>query len=476
MPDLHFMKSSQFPFILLFVSPILLANPFADPVSFERLSQAVGFEQKFAKKSADLTASPKAVLSLPNPQSLEAQINQAIIEQQWQRLPTLLQAYQQQSHYDITLVHYALGAFYYGQQRYPEAIEHYQAVLAQQPTLAYPRFDLGVMLYENQQYRQATEQLTMAKANLALPMQQLTERYLARMAEEQSWQPDFSLQYVRTDNVNNASSSSVVNINGRQFVKDKTALPQSAEGFRYGIGVSKAHNLAGNHYLNGSVHYSGVYYWDNQDYSEQSLRFSLGYQYRNAKMGLGVTPFIEQNWLGSPRYSRQFGTTLHGYRYLTQKWIVSSRLTHSQKRYHDSLTASRYNGFQNSGALTLRWQAVRSWQIFASIEANRDQTKEKASSSHKIGGTLGVIYRWKNWGSELSGGYAKRNFEGKHYLYGYKRVDNEYRANWSLWNKQWTWKGLMPKLNFSYVKIRSNMPDFYSRKTGEWFLTVEKRF
>ncbi|MDO9989328.1 hypothetical protein Q7422_10060 [Glaesserella parasuis] len=44
------MKSSQFPFILLFVSPILLANPFADPVSFERLSQAVGFEQKFAKK------------------------------------------------------------------------------------------------------------------------------------------------------------------------------------------------------------------------------------------------------------------------------------------------------------------------------------------------------------------------------------------------------------------------------------------
>ncbi|MFK5080777.1 surface lipoprotein assembly modifier [Glaesserella parasuis] len=126
--------------------------------------------------------------------------------------------------------------------------------------------------------------------------------------------------------------------------------------------------------------------------------------------------------------------------------------------------------------MTLRWQAVRSWQIFASIEANREQTKEKASSSHKIGGTLGVIYRWKHWGSELSGGYAKRNFEGKHYLYGYKRVDNEYRANWSLWNEQWAWKGLMPKLNFSYVKIQSNIPDFYSRKNGEWFLTVEKRF
>lgn len=50
MPDLHFMKPSQFPFIFLLTSPILLANPFADPVSFERLSQAVGFEQKFAKK------------------------------------------------------------------------------------------------------------------------------------------------------------------------------------------------------------------------------------------------------------------------------------------------------------------------------------------------------------------------------------------------------------------------------------------
>ena len=153
-----------------------------------------------------------------------------------------------------------------------------------------------------------------------------------------------------------------------------------------------------------------------------------------------------------------------------------SRLIHSQKRYHDRLTASRYDGFQNSGVLTLRWQPGQFWQFFASFEVNREQTKEKASSSHKFGGTLGIIYRWKNWSIELSGGYAKRYFEGKHYLYGYKRVDNEYRANWSLWNEQWTWKGLMPKLNFSYVKIHSNMPDFYSRKNGEWFLTVEKRF
>ncbi|MGX3021573.1 surface lipoprotein assembly modifier [Ursidibacter sp. B-7004-1] len=470
------MKSSKFSFIFLLTSPILSANPLADPVNFERLSQAVGFEQPFAKKSADLTASPKVALPLVNPHNLEAQINQAIIEQQWQNLPILLQHYQQQSHYDTTLVHYALGAFYYSQQRYPEAIQHYQAVLNQDPTLAYPRFDLGVMLYENQQYKQAIEQLTMAKADLAPAMQDLAERYLAKMEKEQGWQPDFIVQYVRTDNVNNASSSSIVNINGRQLVKDKDSLPQSAEGFRYGIGISKSHNLKSNHYLNTSLHYNGVYYWNNQDYSEQSLRFSLGYQYRNAQMSLGITPFVEQNWLGNPRYSKQFGATLHSYRYLTSKWRVSARLTHLQKRYNDYLTASRYDGFQNSASLTLRWQAVRSWQFFASIDVNRDQTKEKASSSHKFGGELGVIYRWKSWGTEFRSSYAKRHFEGEHYLYGYKRADKEYRANWSLWNEKWAWKDLMPKLNFSYIKIHSNMPDFYSRKNGEWFLTVEKRF
>ena len=38
------------------------------------------------------------------------------------------------------------------------------------------------------------------------------------------------------------------------------------------------------------------------------------------------------------------------------------------------------------------------------------------------------------------------------------------------------WKGFMPKLNYRYRKIDSNIPEFYSRKSGEWFLSVERSF
>lgn len=470
------MKALTFLVCFLSLSPLLFANPYADPVDFDALpKQAVRFEPPFAKRSTKTTALAQT-LPVQHLSALAQQVNQAIMRQQWQRLPTLLQAYQQQPNYDLTLVHYALGVFYYAQQQYPQAITHYQAVVEQYPQLAYPRFDLGVILAENHQYKQATTQLTLAKSGLAPQTQSLAEYYLAQIAERQDWQPEFNLQYIRTNNVNNASSSPVVNLNGRQIPKDQTALPQSAEGVRYGIGLSKTYNLSGNHYLNSSLSYSGVYYWDNRDYSEQSLRFSAGYQYRSAKMSVGVSPFIEQNWLGSSRYSQQFGLSLHSFRQLTSNLTASMRLTHSQKRYQDNLVASRYNGFQNNGALMLHWQAVKNGQFFARFDVNREQALEKASSSHKFGGTFGMIYRWRNWETELSGGYAKRFFEGDHYLYLRKRTDQEYRINWALTNTQWAWKGFTPKLHFNYLNIRSNMPDFYSRKNHEWFITVEKLF
>ncbi|QLB41195.1 surface lipoprotein assembly modifier [Mannheimia pernigra] len=465
----------KYTLLLPLFSPFVLAETViehnADPVSFERHSQAVKFEQTFAKKPQKMTA----YLPENSPdQTLEEQINTAILRQDWQYLARLLQDYSKQTNTDPLLLDYGLAALAYAEKDHHKAIFHYRQLLAKKPELVYPRFDLALILAENQQFREAESEFR----QLTLPpdLRQIAEQTQRQIAESERWQPDFYLQYTQTDNVNNASDSSIVNVNGRIFRKDPQSLPQSAKGVKYGVGLGKMQNIGGNHFVGADFRYDGVYYWNNQDYNEQSLSISPNYSYRTARYRLGISPFLEQNWLGSRRYNYQFGANLNAWRAVNEKWSVSSRFTHLQKRYFEPLTASRYNGYLNQIGLGVQLQAVKNWRFFANLDGSREIAREKAQSSNKFLVKIGAVYQGERWAMQANIGFGKRYFADPHYLFGYKRVDKEYQANISVWNRHWHWQGIVPKLNFRYQKMDSNIADFYSRENKSLFFTLEKLF
>lgn len=465
-----FLFFSIFPKIAL-AETVLELN--RDPVEFERYSQAGQFEQNFAKNLPKPTAYP--VEMLPS-QNLEQQINHAILSQDWQNLERLLADYSNQAGSDPLLIDYAAAALAYAQKDHSAAILHYQSLLAKNPDLLYPRFDLALILVENQQFRQAELALSEIMPKLPAELAQLATQNLAYIAENERWQTDFYLQYTQTDNVNNAASSPTVNVNGRIFQKDAESLPQSAKGVKYGLGLSKNQNVAGNHFIGLDLRYDSIHYWDNREYREQSLSFSPNYSYRTARYRWGFSPFIEQNWLGSRRYNYQFGATLNGWRAVNEKWSLSSRFTHLQKRYIEPLTASRYNSYLHQVGFGTQWQAARKWRFFANLDGSREIAREKAQSSNKWFARIGALYQSEQWATQANIGYGKRYFADNHYLFGYKRQDKEYQVNAAVWNRKWQWQGIVSKLNFRYQRIDSNIPDFYSRKNQEWFITLEKLF
>lgn len=462
-------------------SPFALAETVmernADPVFFERQSQAVEFPLKLAKKSPKPTAYPSKYLPNQNlNQGIEPQINQAILNQDWKRLASLLNNYQQTPNVDPLLWHYAQAALAYAKKEHRLAIFHYRQLLAKNPDLVYPRFDFALVLAEDQQFREAERELRQIQADLSSELGKIATQTQMQIAESERWQPDFYLQYAQTNNVNNASSSQVVNVNGRIFRKNEESLPQSAKGVRYGVGLSKWQNWRGNHFVGLGLNYSGIYYWDNRDYREQSISLSPSYSYRKARYRLSFSPFIEQNWLGSRRYNYQFGATVSGLRYLNSQWLVSGSLTHLQKRYFDELTASRYNSYQHQISGGMQWQAVKNWRFFANLDGSREIAREKAQTSNKWLTKVGVGYQGEKWATQASVGFGKRYFADPHYLFGYKRLDKEYQVNLAVWNRTWHWQGIVPKLNFRYQKIDSNIADFYSRQNKELFFTLEKLF
>ena len=422
---------------------------------------------------------PAAVSDGLSPGSaLEERINRAVIRQDWDALTDLLAQYRTRPDRDQILYDYALGALRRSQLRHDEAVALYRGIVLRQPDLAYPRFDLGVMLFENKQYREAAAELERAKPDLQPDMQQLADHYLKAVKDAQSWQPEASLQYEATDNVNSASATEIIEWGGRQWHKTADSLPQSAHGFRYGLGLSREINLGGHHFAYGNLSGDGVHYWDNREFNEQSVNLAAGYKNRSITRSFGIVPFAEQNWLGGSRYNRSFGAHADFSRRLNARWRVMLNAGYVRKHYQDHRMAARYDAGMPLAGATLLYTAPKNWLFYGGTDWSHDITNEAEQASVRKGVRLGMVKFFSDGlGLRANLRYTRRTFDAPGELvYRFIRKDREYQAGASVWHEKLSWKGLVPRLNLQYLKVDSNMGGFYSRRNMQWFVSVEKQF
>ena len=479
---------NKLPLLLLPFSLLALADsPPARPIPSEQSANAPAAlffdDREIAPIPSEAPPQPAAPAThfadaSADDNSLEAQINRAMIARDWAALPALVARYRAEPQHDPILYDYALGALRRSQLRHDEATALYRGIVARQPELAYPRFDLGVMLFENKQYREAKRELERAKPDLSPEMQTLAERYLATINEAQNWQPEMSLQYETTDNVNNAADAREIEINRRIWRKTDESLPQSAQGLRYGLGVARERNVGGHHFVYGRINGDGVLYWNKHEYDEQSVNIALGYKNHTVKRSLGIVPFFEQNWLGGSRYSHHFGVQTEFSHQLGKRWRVMLNAGYVAKRYDEPLIAKHYNGKMPLVSATLMYSAPRHWLLYGGVDWSHDITKDAEQASVRQGVRLGMAKTFENGlGLRTHLRYARRRFDKAGTLvYLYTRKDDEYQANVSLWHDKLSWKNFTPHLNFRYLAIDSNMKGFYSRKNAQWFLSVERGF
>ncbi|AHG74274.1 outer membrane protein [Mannheimia sp. USDA-ARS-USMARC-1261] len=180
--------------LLLLFSPLVKAETIVefdqDQKEFNHDRQAVEFEQKIVKNTQKSTA------YLPDEQvteSVEQQINQAILTQNWEKLEILLTAYSMQQQADPLLLDYASAALAYAKKDHRSAIFYYQQLLKKQPSFIYPRFDLALILKEDFRYREAQKEFEQLKTTAPHNLHATINNALEQMAEEEQWKPDFYL-------------------------------------------------------------------------------------------------------------------------------------------------------------------------------------------------------------------------------------------------------------------------------------------
>lgn len=387
--------------------------------------------------------------------------------------------YSTQADYDQTLYAYATGAMRRSQGRYDEAIALYQKIIKDNPSLHYPRFDLGVMLFENKAYNEAKQHIQLAYPHLGATMQALADRYLLTIKDRQAYKPSVFANFETTDNVNNADYAKTIEFGGATWQKTKDSLPKKATGIRYGVGVSREFNTLGHHFAYGGLNAGGIYYWDNKGYSEQGLKATLGYKHQTATQTVFVLPYFEQNQVADKPYNKQYGVNVGISQTLNDDTRLNVGAGYGIKRFDERKTASQYNSTTATANVMLIKVKSPIWTVYGGIEGSYENAKQPENGSKKVGILLGSIHQMGDVGIRGNVRYAHRKFNAPStglVYYGSTRADHEYGAQLALWHNKIAYKGLMPQLNIRYQKVDSNQSGFYSKESLGGFVSVERVF
>lgn len=457
--------------LLFFISSHLYANEIKNP-------QPIFFEKKPEIQPEFLLTSEKKnsdenIASMPL--DLASCINISIVKKDWKSLDICLDQYKKEKNYDEVLYQYGLGSLYYHKGNREQAIKIYKNMINEKPDLVYPRFDLAMMLFQDKRYKEAKKELELVQGVISPRMQVLVKNLLITINESEKWQTSFNFNFERTTNVNQASNLKEITIGDAVFLRDESSLPQTAQGIGYNSTISKDKNILKNSYIHTSLMLDGIYYWDSKDYSEQTYRFDIGYKNKSFKNTWGIIPFIEKNILGNSLYNENYGLNLDLNHKISDKIQLSTNFSHIIKKYKDKEIASIYNGYSNSQVALIIYQPRVNFIIYGGIDNMQDHLKDNSESSETTGLRGGLIHTTDFLSIKANLRYAHRDFDNNNIWYKEKRKDNETDLLLTLWKKEIQWNNFIPKFNYKYQNIKSNL-ELYSRDNSSLFITIEKDF
>lgn len=457
-----------------------LSVAFAAPPETDSIPAAPHFERLATPEKR--TAPGDKTLHVTNAQLAEqpelamALLDQAIREEKWPMVRAILPVYAASPNPDATLIHFAKAGLARSQGNYAEAIEHYRAILSRHPDFAAVRLDLARAMFENRQFDAADYQFRrVLQSNPPENIQQVIAQYLERIQKGSALTGSFSVSYLNDSNVNNASSGKTIRVGDRLFIRNKDSFPQRGEGFWFNGALQKDVQLFDQHGLRFLGTVNGKSYWNNHDFDDVTTRAYAGYQWRNFRQQFALLPFYEKRWYGTEAYSSGPGVRAEYSYLLTPTWQVSQALEYQKLDYDDEdyrflRGQNRYSSTTLSHAFSNRVSG------FVGVDLLEQQTSTRSESNHRVGLRSGVQVDMP-WQLSFAAttAIARRNYQADSDIFSTRRKDNEQIYNLSLWHRDLYFFGVMPKLNFSYKRVDSNI-NFYDYQQRYITLSLDKNF
>lgn len=306
--------------------------------------------------------------------------------------------------------------------------------------------------------------------------------YLEALQTRDSWDISFSFNYLTDDNVNNTGNGrKVVLANGGTLTRSDSMMPQKAHGLAYSLDLSRDFNLFGSNYLSVGNEFGGKSYWDNHDYDDISNRTFVGWAHKTAKQTVRVKPFYEKRWYGGESYRWANGGRVEFSRWLNPNWQVSTAAEFAKQRYFDG---TAQNGTNRLASVTLLWARTPRQLFYGGVDVIAERTQVRQYGSNSKNMRLGWGQEWgAGISSRVSVAMMKRDYKDIAKLgnlalfsFGKAREDKIYSAYLTLWKRDWHLLGITPKLQLSWRKQDSNIPEMYSYTQKNVNVVFEKSF
>ncbi|CAK9884892.1 MAG: TPR repeat-containing protein [Candidatus Erwinia impunctatus] len=453
------------------VSAMALPDPYEVPAKadFEKFQLAGQSEttdqQLLAVSNEDLRDRPLLAMQL---------LDQAVKEQHWPMVKAILGVYEFMPQADQTLVLFAKAGVARSEGDYPGAIASYRRLLDDQPDLNAVRLDLARSLFENHQYDTAELQFhQVMKQQPPEHIRAIIRNYLDRISSGNDITAGMNLSYVNDSNVNKASSDKYIYIGDRTFIRNKESFPQRGEGLWYSGNVKKDTRVVDQHAVRMKATLTGNSYWNNHRYDDIIVRYYMGYHYGDFRQQFALLPFYEKRWYGTSPYSAGAGIRgEYGY-LLTPVWqwnqvIEHQKVNYDDRRYH---SLSGDNWFSST---TLSHALAPGITINVGSDLLQQNTQRASESNRRVALRSGgqIELPW-NISLASSAVLVRRHYEGENDIFAVRRKDRELLLNSAIWHRQWQIFSLVPKLNFSYKQVTSNI-SFYEYSQKNIFLTIER--
>lgn len=406
-----------------------------------------------------------------NPQIAEIIIQASIQNRDWKTLQKVLPLYRQSPQHDPMLALYAQGAVYRQQGKHRQAIEQYQNMLEKDASLDYVRFDLGAMLFENRQYRQAEKIFLQTQNNPQVEdnFRILAGQFLAQINKQERTHGKAHLRMVHNDNVNQTTEGRFLNFAGLVFEKTP---PIASLGTNYALALEQERNLAGNHFLNWNLSADGLNYASAHDFDEHGLNIDLNYKWQDIKSWFHFGPTLEWRWLNQERYIDTYGVSAGYGRWLSPRWQANLNGRWINKSYKD-LNYQIFNGQTFNASSSVMYLLAADTAVFGGLSFQKDDLERKSEGFDQYGVNLGIYKQWANGLNAVSSAQLASRSYGRSLM---NRKDQRLNASINIGHKKINFFNVEPKLGFQYDDVDSNIDQFYTRKIQQWTLTFEKKF
>ncbi|MDO5090598.1 MAG: porin family protein [Cardiobacteriaceae bacterium] len=426
--------------------------------------------ERLQESSEPLEVSREELLA--NPEVLARLLDQAVVAQDTNMIRALLPVYRDvpDNARDPQLVRFAEAALASADGDGKQAVALYREMIAADPTLVPVRLHLALALMNDHQDDAARDQFQRLRGEeLPDDIRVLVDRSLETLQKRRSWSFSANGYYHHEANINGAPKE-----RERPWGNGKLTFPEqkSANGIYLGIDAEKRFPLTGNLYASLNPSVNADYYWDAKEFNDYRFRLGAGGGYQDARLDLSAEPYASRRVYGGKAYSTTYGTVLGASYWVSPKWRFSAsadvnRTVHDSRKHLDG---NRY--FAGVNALYLYKPTT---YFFGGISAFDSNANDPSDAFVRYGLSLGWGQDWPHGiSSRTNLSYGRRTYDGADF-FAIRRKDNEYGVNVALWNRNWHFWGLTPKLNLSWSKTTSNH-FYYGKNNANAFIEISRTF